>query len=203
MKRCAQSHHGAYKSPGKQSGFVQLPHVSRRGFTLLEMCIVLFLMALLAGAMMPAMQSAFIEQAMRKDSHQLSLMIKTAMLQSSEQHRPYVMDLTPTTMVLHPVGEPPKEVDSSPSDRDENASDKNSAEEDVTVSSQINPPNKLLLRDPDKPKAWLPMASASWLFLPGELCPVPRVRLTRGQAWVEMSFNALTGNVEDETSYFP
>ena len=53
------------------------------GFTLLEMCMVLFIIALLFGVTMPAMQSAFVEQAVRRDAHQLALMVKTAMIQSS------------------------------------------------------------------------------------------------------------------------
>ena len=32
---------------------------------------------------------------------------------------------------------------------------------------------------------------------------MPRVRLERGPAYIEMSFNALTGDVEDETTYLP
>ena len=40
-------------------------------------------------------------------------------------------------------------------------------------------------------------------FKPGELCPASRVHLGRGDAWLEMSFNALTGNVENEAAYFP
>ena len=47
------------------------------------------------------------------------------------------------------------------------------------------------------------MPEISWTFQPNELCPATRVRLSRGNAWLEMSFNALTGNVEKETTYFP
>src|ERR1017187_10192814 len=47
------------------------------GFTLLEMIMVLVIIAILAGLSMPAMHSAFVEQAVRKDAHQLALMVKT------------------------------------------------------------------------------------------------------------------------------
>ena len=40
-------------------------------------------------------------------------------------------------------------------------------------------------------------------FVPGDLCPATKVRLTRGDSWLEMTFNALTGNVETESAYFP
>ena len=63
---------------------------------------------------------------------------------------------------------------------------------------------KLLTPDPQKTDGWLAMPDGTqWVFQPGELCPATRVRLARGDAWVEMSFNALTGNVENEGANFP
>ncbi len=47
------------------------------------------------------------------------------------------------------------------------------------------------------------MPPTTWIFEAGELCPATRVRLSRGDAYLEMSFNALTGNVENEATYFP
>jgi len=172
------------------------------GFTLLEMCMVLFIIALLFAVTMPAMQSAFVEQAVRKDAHQLALMVKTAMIQSAEQHRAYVIDLTATSMALHPVGEAAKEADASSTDDADAVSDK-PATEAVDVTSDFDPPNKLLAPDPQKSDAWIDMPPTSWIFQPGELCPATRVRLTRGDAWLEMSFSALTGNVENEATYLP
>jgi prepilin-type N-terminal cleavage/methylation domain-containing protein len=178
-------------------------HPIRRGFTLLEMCMVLLIIALLFGVTMPAMQSAFVEQAVRRDAHQLALMVKTAMIQSAEQHRAYVIDLTATTMALHPVGEAPADPEASPSTDDADAAANNSATVDVEVTSELDPPDQLLTPDPQKTNAWIAMPPTSWVFQPGELCPAPRVRLKRGEAWLEMSFGALTGNVENETNYLP
>jgi prepilin-type N-terminal cleavage/methylation domain-containing protein len=166
------------------------PRHSRRAFTLLEICIVLFIIALLAAASMPAIQSAFTEQDLRNDSHQLALLVKTAMLQSAEQHRPYVIDLTAATMALHPLN-------------DGSASGQDTGLDNVEASIHLDPANKLLAPDPNKANAWIAMPETHWLFQPGELCPAPRVRLTRGKAWLEMSFNALTGNVENEAYTFP
>jgi len=163
--------------------------------------MVLFIIALLFAVSMPAMQSAFVEQAVRRDAHQLAIMVKTAMIQSAEQHRNYVIDLTATTMALHPAGEAPKEADDASSSADDAAS--SPVAEDVDVESQLDPPNQLLVPDPHKVGGWIAMPPTSWIFQPGELCPAPRVRLRRGKAWVEMSFSALTGNVENEGAYLP
>jgi len=165
--------------------------------------MVLFIIAILAGLSMPAIQSAFVEQAVRRNAHQLALMVKTAMIQSAEQHRAYAIDLTDTTMALHPLGEAPAEPDASSSANDDDDTANNSATQDVEVISDLDPPNKLLTPDPQKTDAWIDMPPTSWVFQPGELCPATRVRLTRGDAWLEMSFDALTGNVENETNYLP
>ena len=165
--------------------------------------MVLVIIAILAGVTMPAIQSAFVEQAVRRDAHQLALMVKTAMIQSAEQHRAYVIDLTGATMALHPVGEAPADPDASPSTDGADAAANNSATENVKVTSDLDAQNKLLAPDPQKTSAWIDMPQTSWIFQPGELCPATRVRLTRGNAWVEMSFDALTGNVENEAAYFP
>jgi len=165
--------------------------------------MVLFIIALLFGVTMPAMQSAFVEQAVRKDSHQLALMVKTGMIQSAEE-RAYALDLTPTTMALHPVGEAAADPDTAASgDEDDNAAASSSAPKDVEVTSELDPPNQLLAPDLQKVNAWVAMPPTTWVFQSGELCPVTRVRLARRDAWVEMSFDALTGNVENETSSMP
>lgn len=201
MRRCAHFPDGAAGLvPGEKKPFMS-PRVRRQGFTLLEMCIVLFIIALLAAMMVPAWNSAMAEQAVRNDARELSLMVKTAMLQSTDQHRAYIIDLTPATMSLHPVGV--TDSDSNPSASDNDSSEEKSAPENVRIVQQIDRANKLSLPDPDKPKAWQTVTSATWLFEPGELCPAPRVRLSRGNAWVELSFNPLTGNVENEATYFP
>jgi len=159
--------------------------------------MVLLIIVLLMGVSAVAIESAFTEQKVRDDSRQLELMVRTAMLQSEEQHRPYAIDLTATTMALHPV------EDAVPDDAATDGAPKSDSPDDVQVVSHLTTPNQLLMPDPEKANVWIAMQPTTWVFEPGELCPAPRVRLARGDAWVEMSFNALTGNVEDEAAYFP
>jgi len=167
----------------------------------MEMLIVLIIIALLFAVSMPAMQSAFVEQGLRNDSHQLALMVKTAMIQCAEQHRNYIIDLDSSTIALHPEGAVVKDADDTivPA----NPSSAPPAMEDVTAADTLDAPNKLLVPDPVKADAWVDMPPTTWTFRPGQLCPATHVRMTRGDSWVEMSFSNLTGNVENETSYFP
>jgi prepilin-type N-terminal cleavage/methylation domain-containing protein len=170
----------------------------RRGFTLLEMCIVLFIIALLAGAAMPAMRSAFIEQTLRGDAHQFSMMVKTAMLTSSEQDRSYVISFDGKNLALAPTA---ASIAGTPSPTADATTQSAAAPENVTQTQVLD--NVLKFPDAGKKNAWNTLPTANWTFEPNGLCPLPRVRLARGDAYVEMSFNALTGDVEDEALYIP
>jgi prepilin-type N-terminal cleavage/methylation domain-containing protein len=181
----------------------RFPGLARRsGFTLLELCIVLFIIALLAGTAMPAMESAFTEQALRGDAHQLSLMVRNAMIKSSEQQRPYLISLDGRNLLMEPApaiaaAGNTATVTSPPTD---DAKD-DASPEDVTMTETLG--NKIEFPDAQKKNTWETLSSVRWMFQPNGLCPLPRVRLQRGNAYIEMGFNALTGDVEDEASYLP
>jgi type II secretion system protein H len=168
----------------------------RQGFTLLELCVVLFIMALLAGAAMPAMNSAFTEQALRSDSHELSVMVKTAMIKSREQGRSYVIRLDGKNLALEPAA---GAVSSAPSEVGKDDADDDVPPEVISQTHTLG--NVIKFPDVEKKNAWESLPSVTWTFDPAGLCPLPRVRLERGDAYIELSFNALTGDVEDESVY--
>jgi prepilin-type N-terminal cleavage/methylation domain-containing protein len=202
MFRCALPFHGAPGSLGETG--VNPARIHRLGFTLLEMCMVLFILALLVAVTMPAMESALTEQAVRRDSHQLALMVKTAMIQSAEQHRAYVIDLTTKTMALHPLGTVAAEADDSSSDEDDDTTSA-TVNKAVEVTTSLDAGNQLQIPNPEKANSWMTLAGdgLEWTFQPGELCPATDVRFKRGDAWLQMSFDALTGNVQREQTEFP
>lgn len=167
--------------------------------------MVLFILALLAGAAMPAMDSAFTEQQLRSDAHQFSMMVKTGMIKSAEQNRPYVLDLTGRAVSLQPARSAEDDADDKPATAvtkvGEEDPDSPPPLADATMNLKLT--NLFQLPDAKKKDAWESLPAVSWTFQPAQLCPLPRVRISRGKAWIEMSFNALTGNVEDEATYIP
>lgn len=169
-----------------------------QGFTLLEMCIVLLILGILMTVIAPGMQSAFAEAGIRSDAHELSLMIKTAMLQSVEEHRAYVMDLSETSLSLGPIA-PAPENGQIPADPDQPLAQLGESTQTWPLDSK----NLLLFPDPKARGHWQKIRSAQWVFRPGQLCPATSICFTRGEARLEVTFNALTGNVEDERSIFP
>ena len=203
MRRCAPTVDGAPEWGQGKHGLILTRRLFQRGFTLMEMCIVLVIIALLIGVLMPSIHAALTEQTVRGDSHQLALMVKTAMYRSSEQHRAYVIDFTTTSMALHPAGQIPPASGPASITFNQDADAQNAGPEDVEMSCQLDPSNKLLVPDPKKTNAWMGMPATSWLFQPGELCPAQTVRFVHGDSWLELNFNALTGDVENEGTYFP
>ena len=166
--------------------------------------MVLVIIAILACLSLPAFQSAITENAIRKDSHQLALMVKTAMIQSADQHRAYMIELSPTEIALHPVGEAAADPDASATVNDTtDTSTTSSAPPDIVITNELDPDNHLQVPDPQKDKSWIAIPPTQWVFEEGQLCPATQVRFLRGKAWVAMNFGALTGNVENETFELP
>ncbi len=78
------------------------------------------------------------------------------------------------------------------------------AQSTVDQEQTLDSPNKLMVPDPGKADGWMdmPEAGQEWLFQPGELCPAQKIRIVRGDAFLELDFGALTGDVDSEKFYF-
>jgi type II secretion system protein H len=171
------------------------PRQRASGFTLLELCIVLFIMALLAGAATPTLRSAFVEQALRNDGSEVARLVKTGMLTSTEQQRPCVLMLDKRALSLEPT--PSADTAASAAPKADLGDD---AEEAAPMTAKLE--HDLQFLD-EQTGRWASPATLNWQFVPNGLCPVPRLRVAVGDAYLEMNFNALTGDVEDESISIP
>ncbi len=179
------------------------------------MIIVLVIIAILAATTMPGFSSAVNEHHVREDGHQLAMMVRQGMIQSTEQHRVIVMDLTKNTMKLYAQGEEAKaDADADAQLFKDSGSTQTNSDQPVadTVTQTgidqeqtLDGANKLMVPDPNKTDGWLnvPDDGVEWVFQPGELCPATKIRVVRGDAYLELDFGALTGSVDTEKYYFP
>jgi prepilin-type N-terminal cleavage/methylation domain-containing protein len=196
------------------SSFIPLSSSLSSGFTLLEMIIVLVIIAILAASTIPAFNSAVNEHRVREDGHQLAMMVRQAMIQSAEQHRAFVMDLTRNTMSLKAQGDETKDDQDTQANlfKDSGSNETNSDQpltevvtQDVDLETTLDSPNKLQVPDADRVNGWtdVPKDGVEWVFQPGDLCPAKNVRIVRGDAYLELDFEALTGCIDTEKYYFP
>ena len=75
-----------------------------RGFTLIEICVVLLLIVLLVGVLVPSFESALVEYKLRADSRRLALLVKIAANRAIDENRPFLLTLDSGAVELRPVG---------------------------------------------------------------------------------------------------
>jgi type II secretory pathway pseudopilin PulG len=153
---------------------------SQTGFTLLEICFVLFIVAVLFAVSAPPVAKQFQEEQIRKPVRELQTFAKTARRLAMEQNRAYVVLLLNNGFLLEPL--------------EKKDTDRESLRYDLPnhVTFEIQRPADRALQR---------IADARWVFAPNGLCEPITFFFQRDQDWVRFRIDALTARIENEESF--
>jgi len=181
---------------GRSSPF---PPAGRAGFTLLEICFVLFIVALVFGAAVPALSGWLAEQRLRGPAGELELLARTARLAAMDRQRPCEVVLRHGLLrLVDPATEAAQEAEA--------AAKGNAAKElppDPTLPRPYRfSPEITLLTRPWGAEAFANRPETRWRFLPNGLCEPLQVKFLQGASEIDLTFDPLTATVSDETYAF-
>jgi type II secretory pathway pseudopilin PulG len=152
---------------------------NHRGYTLLEICFALFIIAIMTGATLPSLTSWLTEERLRAPARALSEMARTARLLALETRQPQTIMLQADQFYLltgeAPSATPPYEMP-----------------EEILFSARRWDQSKLT-----------PITEMSWVFQPSGLCEPLHVKFQRDRAELELEFDPLTATIAEERYVFP
>jgi type II secretion system protein H len=161
--------------------------MSRRvpaGFTLLELTVVLFIMALFVTVAAVSFQGLDGEQVLRTPADELQRMAREAVRRAGMYEQPEVI-----VFEKHGFGIRYRD--------DVNATPDNGGANEWVRRVEI--PDDISFRMKRwGQKEWKPAAGQHWMVQPSGLCEPLAVRLERGRSFIELQFNPLTGGVAEE-----
>jgi prepilin-type N-terminal cleavage/methylation domain-containing protein len=153
------------------------------GFTLLEVCFVLFIVAVLFAVAAPPTARLFQEEQLRRPVRELQSFAKEARRSAIAENRSYQLLLLDDRFILEPADRKPEDQRSETSYR---------LPSDVTFAIQR-------LNDP----GFRGSTDGRWIFLPNGLCEPMTFVFRRGQGWIKFRIDPLTSRIEDQESYIP
>lgn len=150
-----------------------------RGYTLLEIALVVTIIVLLIGAAVPLTRGFTREQRLRDTVRELLVLAKTARNDAMTTGQPAEVVFLKDGFLLRRAG------------KDERA-ESFRLPRDMTYV--IRPFGSDKMHKPDEQR---------WIFQPSGLCEPIAVRVMEDEAWMEVSFDALTAGLADESYYVP
>ena len=172
-------------SSGGVARDVGMPRPLRKapGFTLLEVCFVLFIVAVLFAVAAPPTARLFQEEQLRRPVRELQSFAKEARRLAIVENRSYQLLLLNSGFVLRP---------SDPKVESEKPAPNYQLPRDVTFAvKRLNDTN------------FKGSTDARWIFLPNGLCEPVTFLFQRGQGWIRFRIDPLTARIENEESYIP
>lgn len=150
-----------------------------RGYTLLEIALVVTIIVLLVGAVVPLSSGFIREQRLRDAVRELLVLAKTARTEAMTTGRASEVVFGKRGFSLRRPGE------EEPS-------------ESVKLARGMS--YQLFPFSADKP---MRPDGQRWIFQPTGLCEPLSVRIMENEAWIEVRFDPLTAGIEDESYSIP
>ena len=158
----------------------------RAGFTLLEMTLVLFIMAIFISVAAFSFQGVTDEQILRTPAAELQRMACEAVKRAGLYEKTETIAFEKAGFGIRYRGE---------------ATMANGVAAQHWLHRVQTPPDMRLLIKRWGQTRWLPAAGQYWTVLPSGLCEPLAVRLEWGRSFTEMLFNPLTGGVAEATTF--
>jgi type II secretion system protein H len=156
----------------------------RYGFTLLEVCIVLFIVAVLFAVSVPPAAHLFDEEKLRKPIRELQTFARTARRNAMMENRPYEVLLLNGSYILRPVEQK----------KDAKKSDQN--EQTYNLPRDVTFAIKRLGE-----RGFLKQTDGTWLFGPDGICEPMNFVFQRKGDWVRFQVDPLTATIQNEESF--
>jgi prepilin-type N-terminal cleavage/methylation domain-containing protein len=154
----------------------------RCGFTILEVCVVLFIVAVIFVVAVPPAAHLLDEEKLQRPIRELQTFARTARRDAMVQGRAYEVLLLNDSYLLRPVSRAADETDARTLSYELPA--------DVTFAIK-----RLTDRD------FARHADARWIFSPNGLCEPLTFRFERGSDWIRFRVDPLTATIQTEESY--
>ena len=186
-----------------------------RGFTLLELVIVMLVVALLGGGAIGYMVLSSDDRALGNASAEVELLAKRARTVAALQQRPYALEFFENKVSLMPLAEAmvdPRDREAILEAQEYAAAERAAAaEEGAPAASGFEPVHAGWELDENMRMFVRRWASDEWLvidaknrqvwrFDPEGFCEPVTVRIEVGDSWKESSFHPLTGSIRDSAS---
>lgn len=174
---------------GRRPSSHRLCQVGRGGYTLLEICFALFIIAMMFGAALPNLSGWLTEEQLRSPARELSSLARHARLTAIQEQVPVTLLLRSSGFAMEPRTSLPT---ADPAEVEAPEPPPYTLAESITFTARRWNEAKLQ-----------PVSEFRWVFQPSGLCEPIGVKFTRGAAELELDFDPLTATVADERYVFP
>lgn len=167
---------------GRKNFNVPFNTLARRGYTILEICLVLFIAALIATAAIPLTTNLLIEQRLESSVRQIKMMARIARHQALVNHQSYVIVLNQNSFQLLP-------------------GTSNHVENQREIYNL--PPGETFQLKHWRENTWQIPDNTIWRFESNGLLEPMQFRFVSGEAWLELAFDPLNATAENLRSFSP